>query len=274
MYHTHMIKAIFVDPKEIEGLDKSGANYLMIVGENLDRDLWQRLRNLGMTLSISFVAFDRGGCPANPKAREKLLGRIECYLKFKPEALWLDHFRFDGHWESAYVKTSADKGNIIPGIHQKCEWCKGKNRVEILSGLAKEVMEKVRDKAKVGYFAVPFKSEEVPEVVSGLGQDQAVLGKIFDMSSPMLYHRMIKRPVSYISEYVKWVHTQTSKPVLPIIQIKDMPDDLEDKLSEEEINQAFQEAKKPPSVGVAFFWWRHAIEKRKTRAIRTLFNKQ
>ena len=82
---------------------------------------------------------------------------------------------------------------------------------------------------------------------------------------------MIGRPVTYISEYVKWLSQETGKPVLPIIQIKDMPDDLEDKMSEEDITAAFGEAIKVPSAGVCFFWWNHALEKGKTEVISRLF---
>src|SRR6185503_9491440 len=108
-------------------------------------------------------------------------------------------------------------------------------------------------------FTVAFKSDEQLELRDALGLDYETLGKIFDMSSPMLYHRMIKRPIKYISEYVTWMDKVTSKPVLPIIQIKDMPDDLPDEVSEDEISAAFNEAKKDPSTGVAIFWWQHAI---------------
>ena len=87
----------------------------------------------------------------------------------------------------------------------------------------------------------------------------------------MLYHRMINRPVSYILEYVEWIFQKTKKPVLPIIQVKDMPDNLPDKLSGEEIKQAFDEARKLPALGVSFFSWDHAVEKGKTELIRKLF---
>lgn len=262
-----MIKSIFVDPLKIEGIEKSGVNYLIVVVNGLDELIWQKLKSLGAVLSISIGALDHGGCPANPTALTKLLERIEEALKFKPEEIWLDHFRFDGHWE-------AIEGSLIPGLHQDCPWCKGKNRVKVLADLAKDVMDQVNGKAKVGYFAVPFKSEEVPQLVDSLGQDHTVIGKIFDLSSPMLYHRMIKKPVSYISEYVGWIYSKTGKPVLPIIQIKDMPDSLEDKLLEEEITQAFDNASKLPSSGVSIFYWTHALEKGKTILISQLFSQK
>jgi hypothetical protein len=82
---------------------------------------------------------------------------------------------------------------------------------------------------------------------------------------------MIRRPVSYISEYVKWLSQKTKKPVLPIIQVKDMPDDLPDELSWDEIREVFNQARKLPSKGVSFFTWGHALEKGKTDLVRELF---
>jgi len=259
-----MIHAIFVDPNKLDGIRESGANYLMVAGESLGQKRWHDLKKMGMTFSISFGAFNTGGCPANPGSRETLLERIKKYLQFNPEALWLDHFRFDGHWE-------AMKGTKIPGVHRDCRWCKNNDRVGVLSELAQEVMTLTGNQVKVGYFAVPFKTKEVPDLVSCLGQDHFALGKIFDQVSPMLYHRMIKKPTSYISDYIKWLHNQTTKPILPIIQIKDMPDDLKDRLFEEEITLSFQEAIKFPSSGVAFFCWSHVVDKNKTSIVKKLF---
>lgn len=83
---------------------------------------------------------------------------------------------------------------------------------------------------------------------------------------------MIKKPVSYISEYVKYLHSLTKRPILPIIQIKDVPDDMPDELSWEEVRRAYNEAKKKPSIGVSIFMWEHAVEKNKAGLIKELFS--
>lgn len=262
-----MVKSIFVSAANPAGIEKSGANHLIIASQDVDQNNWKKLQSLGMTLAISINAFDHGGCPANPQAKEQLFERVNFALSFQPAEIWLDHFRFDGHWEGT-------RANKIAGIHPACQYCQGKNRVEMLAELAKEVTDRVNSKTQIGYFAVPFKDNEMPELTKELGHDHNVLGKIFDMSSPMLYHRMIGKPVTYISEYVKYLADTTQKPVLPIIQIKDMPDDLEDKMNEEDIAAAFNEAIKDPSIGVCFFWWEHALEKGKTGIISHLLSRQ
>ena len=260
-----MIEAIYVNADKIEGIEKSGANYLMVADDGLNPENWAGLKELGMNLSIAINSFDLGGCPADPEVKGRLLKRVGEALVFKPEAIWLDHFRFDGHWE-------AIKGVYIPGTHQDCQFCMSLDRVDVISKLAKSLMIAVDGQAQVGYFAVPFSPEEVPDVYQKLGLDHSKIGQIFDFSSPMLYHRMINQPVEYISEYVKWMENITGKPVLPIIQIKDMPNDLPDEIDEGEIIAAFNEAKKEPSAGVAIFWWEHALEKNKIGLVSKLFS--
>jgi hypothetical protein len=252
-----MVKSIFVCPTELSGIEYSGSNHLIIVAEGLDKKIWQRLKKSKMDLSISVNAFGPDGCPADAATKEKLFKKIKAALGFKPKQIWIDHFRFDGHWE-------AIKNRIIPDIHQDCIWCTDKNRVLLLENIAREIMAFVNKRCQIGYFAVPFKSNEL--------QDHSAIGRIFDLSSPMLYHRMINKKPVYISEYVKWLSEMTKKPVLPIIQIKTMPDNLKDILTRKEIKAAFREAVKKPSIGVSFFCWTHALEKNKTEIIKELLS--
>lgn len=260
-----MVESIFVSPNHLEGIEDSGANHLIVVNDGLNQTAWDILKELNIDLAISVNAYGPDGCPANPQAKEKLFQKIQAVLEFQPKEIWIDHFRFDGHWE-------AIEGNKIPGIHSPCEFCEGKTRVAVLEETAHEVVNLVQGRAQVGYFAVPFKSEEVPELITGLGQDHSVVGRIFDLSSPMLYQQMIKKPVSYISEYVMWLSGTTHRPVLPIIQVKSMPDDLEDTITEDVIVSEFQEAIRDPSIGVCFFWWVHVLEKNKQGIIKKLFS--
>lgn len=260
-----MIESIFVSPNQLEEIEESGANHLIVFTEGLNKTIWDKLKGLGIDLSISVNAFGPDGCPANTKAKEKLFHKIKVALQYQPREIWIDHFRFDGHWE----KVEGDK---IPGIHPLCKFCDGKTRVNVLKETAQEVMNFVGGKTRVGYFAVPFRDSKVPALITGLGQDHSVVGRIFDLSSPMLYQQMIKKSTSYISEYVKWLFDVTKKPVLPIIQVKTMPDDLEDTITEDIINSEFQEAVKDPSIGVCFFWWGHVLEKNKQDFIKKLFS--
>ena len=232
--------------------------------KSTDSNIWRKLESQKFDLSLAIGVFGSDGCPASPTAQEKLFRKLTNVLRLNPKQIWLDHFRFDGHWESII-------GNNIPEIHQNCQWCRRKNRLEILKKISVDIASFCQGKTSVGYFAVPFRPKEVPQLITGLGQDHSVLGKIFDLASPMLYHRMIKKPTAYISQYVNWLANVTQKPVLPIIQVRNEPPDLKDTLTEEEITQAFKEAAKFPSQGVSFFWWTAALETNKRGVIKKLF---
>jgi len=278
-----MIKSVFVGlslPVEnYKKLGEVGANHLIVWLDSITSQKWPLLQKTGCELGISFSAFEKEDCPLDPLAKDKLREKIKRALKWRPREIWLDHFRFDGYWESTFAKAPVDKGYLVADTHKPCKWCRDKNRVKIIDDIAKEIKKLVRNKTKVGYFAVPYHLNRQTKLVSELGQNHSILGKIFDMASPMLYHRMIRKPVSYISKYVKYMHKLTQKPVLPIIQIKDMPDlpagrqgDLQDKLSWNEIKAAYNEAKKKPSVGVSIFMWEHAVEKNKVGLIKELLS--
>jgi len=262
-----MIKSIYVSLLHTEGLEKSGANHLIVSSNGLNDENWQKIRKLGFKCSIAINALGKNEekCLLDPEIKKRLFTNIDEILKFSPEEIWIDRLRFGGDCTGIYEQD-------VKLAHQVCKWCEDKNRKDALLDLTKEVKQMIGGRSKLGLFTVAFKDKEEPNLAGVLGLDYAKLGQIIDISSPMLYHRMIKKPVSYISDYVEYLHDKTGKPVLPIIQIKDMPDDLEDKMSEVEITQAFYEAIKNPSEGVCFFWWQHALEKDKTGIISKLFS--
>lgn len=264
-YPIAMIKSIYINPLERDFLEESNANHLIVSEHGLNQENWGKLKKLGMTLSIAVDAFNKEDCPAYPEAQKRLFEKIKVVLGYNPSEVWFDFFRFGGD-----CTTIEEAG--INLAHQECEFCRGKGRKEIIKNLAQRVKENIEGKSKVGFFAGAFKDNESPALSEALGLDYSELGNIFDLSSPMLYHRMLGKPVDYIHEYTEWLTGRTGKPVLPIIQIKDMPDDLEDKMTQKDIEDAYQEAIKPPSLGVAIFWWKHALEKNKTGIISELFS--
>lgn len=260
-----MVESVYVHPLKIDGIEKSGANHLIVTDEGLTPEVWEKLQKLGVDLTISIRVFEKEACPLDPKSQERLFAKVDNTLKFFPKQIWLDYFRFGG-------ECTAISDSDVKDTHQDCDWCRGRDRQESLSELASKVVNYVGGKSEVGYFAVAFNDDQSSHLAKSLGVDYARLGRVFDVFSPMLYHRMFGKPVTYISEYTKWLAEQTKKPILPIIQIKDMPDDLEDKISDEDIRQAFYEAIKSPSIGVCFFWWVHALEKNKTGIVSNLLS--
>lgn len=264
-----MWKQLFLEYKfgdyNIETLEKAGASGLIVWIGNLTPECWRKLTKLEISLGICIAGTQDGVCPLDPRERSNLEKRIEAVLSYNPESIWIDHIRFDGYWEGI-------KDGVIPDMHTPCSHCQRANRVEVIDKIAGFIRLRIPPGIKLGYFAVPFKPEEVPALVSVLGQDHEILAKHFDLISPMLYHRMIGRPVNYISDYVSYLYKLIGKPILPIIQVKDMPDNLPDELDEEEMIKAYKRASKFPSAGVAWFSWDSAVEKGKTQVISKMFS--
>lgn len=250
-----MTKSLFLgikgeDLKQVKNLK---INHLFVVDHEINNINWKELSGLETKKAISMDAFLKG-CPANPELVSDILSRVEKAAEKGPDEIWLDGFRFGGRC------TSIDEQSYTEP-HGVCEYCGSVDRVKFLNELAAKVKEKVPKDIKLGYFAVAFKSEDNPKLLLEMGQDHKDLSQIFDMVSPMLYHRMFGKRPSYISEYVDYLSKKASIPILPIIQAKDMPDSLEDKMDNEEIKQAFNEAIKTPSSGVSIFKWGHVLEK-------------
>jgi len=225
--------------------------------ERLNRSRWSQIKRCFSWKGISFTSLPGGDvCPASDVAFDFLITKIKSACKYKPDIIWFDHLRFEGHWEDP------SKENL--GFHKECQYCKGRDRSQLILALANRALGAVTSQTKTGYFAVPFKMEDCSWIADVLGQDHKKLGEVFDSVSPMLYHRMIGKPVSYISEYSQYLFKLGIKAeIIPIVQLKDMPDYLEDKLTVNEIQKEVREAVKLPSAGVAFFSWDQAIEKNK-----------
>lgn len=277
-----MRREVFLEYKfgdyDLELLKNSGANGLMVAMKAITSERVKWLKELGMRISVVLNPFEAGVCPLSPHSEDRLSEEIEKALSLKSSSIWLDHLRFDGQWGSAFTRpfqekseASLDRATFISGLHPYCKWCLGRNRAQEIADIAKLVRERVPLNVQLGYFAVPFMSDEVPEIVTSLGQNHLLLGQYFNVVSPMLYHRMINKPVSYISKYVRYLSEISAAKVLPIIAVKDMPDDLPDKLDEREMERSFAEALRPPSSGVAWFSWDGAVEKGKTSLIKKLF---
>lgn len=225
--------------------------------ERITRSRWSQIERCFSWKGISFTSLPGGDvCPASDDAFNFLRTKIKSACRYKPDIIWFDHLRFEGHWE--------DPSSENLGFHKECQYCRGKDRSQLILALANRALGTITNRTKTGYFAVPFKREDYGWVANVLGQDHKKLGSIFDYVSPMLYHRMIGKPVSYISEYIQYLFGLGIKAeIIPIVQLKDMPDDLEDKITISEIQEEVMQAVTPPSVGVAFFSWDQAIEKNK-----------
>lgn len=104
-----------------------------------------------------------------------------------------------------------------------------------------------------------------------IGQSHQFLGNVFDFISPMVYQRMIKKPIGYIHEFTQYLFDLTGKHVVPAIAVKDMPDNLPDGIDAPVLRQEYNQATRLPSTGVCWFSWDGAIEKHKIDIIKRLW---
>ncbi len=259
-----MLKSIFVSADNIDGIQNTGANHLIVSGDGLNRENWHNLDLLGLDVGISLIAFEKGACPADPAAVKALLEKIEWVMQFSPGEVWLDYFRFGGD-------CSVLVDGKIPNVLAECPFCRGQDRVEVINRLLRQIRHNLGLNTKLGLFTVAVRDTEV-ENFGQLGLDYHQLGSLVDLTSPMLYQRMMGKSVEYIHPYIEWMAAVTGKPVMPIIQIKDMPDDLPDLMTEQDIRGVYAEAVKAPSVGVCIFCWNHVIEKYKQTMVEKILS--
>ena len=89
-----------------------------------------------------------------------------------------------------------------------------------------------------------------------VAQDYRALADYIDVVSPMVYHRMCGRPVSWVGEITAHLSALTERPVWPIIQAVDHPDVL----PAEEYARALDTAMQPPAAGVIVFTLKGMLE--------------
>lgn len=256
-----MTKAVFLEYKfgdyDTKTLYTSGANEGVAWMERLNTKRLQQLWDWKVKITLAFSAFTDDDCPFSPNSRIRLENLLKQAVNHRPNGIILDHFRFWGKWEQ-----SEEKLKYVP-THQTCTYCKGKNKGFELAKITDQIKKIVPKNVELGYYAVPFDYDKF----SQFGQNHALLGKLFDYISPMLYHRMLDKPVEYVHEFTQYLVDLTGKPVIPTIAVKDMPDDLTNQVDESILKEEYAQAIKSPSTGVCWFSWDGAVEMNKTGII-------
>ena len=196
-----------------------------------------------------------GMCPTHPEWRNKRLKYIEKLVKeFGGEGgidgVWLDFIRYPGLWEvlepeipdtcfcsRCLKKFVVDSKVKLPkGLNGKeaADWIKGNvpyewmkwKKQQIASFVAK--VRKVLDQRPIetrpilGIFLVPWTKGERQNAVSyAFGQDYFQLGKYADVLSPMVYHKMVGQPPSWVGSMSQYYEETVPCQVWPIVQATD-----------------------------------------------------
>lgn len=204
--------------------------------------------------------------PADAETSEKVYkGLSQLVSKYDIDGVWLDFIRWPCKWEKRYprlIDSSFDPKtinefcrwaditySIEAPIQYKDKWTEWK--VDIINRHVKKMSLIIKDAGMtVGLFSVPWTRDDYNGVVlSIIGQDIRQLGKMVDVISPMVYHRLCQRKPEWVSEITKWCMENTDSKVMPIIQSVDRPV----KMDMEEYESVISETKE--SDGVIIFTW-------------------
>lgn len=116
-----------------------------------------------------------------------------------------------------------------------------------------EILKKKQPKALLGaFYCAWFPEDHDGALYRTLGIDVPSLAGKVDVLSPMLFHQMLDRPVSWLGDYLKWLeNTMPSKEPLvwPIVQAHDKPGTV----SPQEFLEALKEGSQVPSSGIMMF---------------------
>ncbi len=198
-------------------------------------------------LPIKKIKWYAGVCPNQGWLRARLLEKISRLAADGPDGIWLDFIRYPAHWEvlepaleetcfcpvclagfenrsglKLPAGTTADKARWILKNHASA-WAGFKARtitefVAEASSAVRAATAKTGREVTLGLFAVPWTAQERDGAVRrALGQDFEALSPHVDVFSPMLYHQLIGREASWMTEVVAYFRSVSAKPVWPIL---------------------------------------------------------
>lgn len=193
-----------------------------------------------------------GVCPTDPGFRSYRQKQLETLLdRFDLAGVWLDYFHWHAQFEDpnpilpetcfnasclrafqafSGVKLpsldAAEASAIILSKHEK-QWRQW--RMQVLEDWARELRGIVKNKrpaALVGLYHCPWTDEEFDgarERILGLNLKR--LNPLFDVLSPMVYHKRMGRSPDWVADYVGWLSRLANpKKVWPIVQAHGEPD--------------------------------------------------
>jgi uncharacterized lipoprotein YddW (UPF0748 family) len=235
-----------------------------------------------------------GYCPTSEVLRERCLNSVKKLIELEVDGIWLDSLRYSStHWanqdpnimDTCYCDRCLALfeeliGEPIEGtnLEEKYlhidgsyyhEWLEFKS--ENVASMAREVRTLIDDSGKdikLGFFAVPWEDREFGAGIKRIAaQDFGKLAEIVDVVSPMLYHKMVGKDVTWIKDMIEYFW-QVGKPFLPLIQTENIPT----KLPPEEFKQALEFASDGSSMGVCVFFLDDLIrESEKYNIVKSFF---
>ncbi|MBR2281964.1 MAG: hypothetical protein IJ863_05010 [Spirochaetales bacterium] len=214
----------------------------------------------GSPASDSWVRF---ACPSDAGHLGLVSERISSDIEiFDPPGISLDFMRFFQFWEM--TRPSADPSKLpascfcprcrkqLEGVSDVGSW-RQMTIGETADRLCSEA-RRLKPKLRIGIHCVPWKRDLYDgAIMEIIGQNFADLAKIGDYLTPMIYHHMMHREPSYITELMDDMVAQGCKSVLPSIQVREGY--RTDTMGAAEFAEALERALESPSMGVLLYKW-------------------
>lgn len=285
--------AVFVGHKKLDGnlvkrLHRSGVKVFAEVGLFVGEELWEKFPDShpvdSKNQKIGKEDWYAGICPNHPQVRKEKLEEVEKIISdFEVDGVWLDFIRYPTHWEvpspklldvcycpNCLEKFAGDTGSKDPKGEIWTWWkC---DQITNFVAEAADIVRSSKREIQLGLFAVPWTKRDFDVAIRKVvGQDFERLLTYVDVVSPMTYHKMCGRDVSWIADTVRYFHKLTGKPVLPLIQTENKPTAI----SVEEFQQSLSAAARPPSEGVIVFFLEDLLKQpEKLEVVKDVFKRQ
>jgi hypothetical protein len=222
-------------------------------------------------------------CPTHPGWRQNRLGLLASWLeRFQGasaiDGVWLDFIRYPGRWEEEHpvvpdtcycprclAKFQADAGVRIGGeadtVAEKARWIRDNARLAFSAWKKEQIVSFAREAKQLlgeaagdrrivlGAFVVPWRKSDFNGALSfSLAQDAKLLAPFVDIFSPMVYHKMVKRPAPWVGEITDYYAEMTGRTLWPILQAE--------KVGGEEFEQVVQSVSHSVASGLLVYTFR------------------
>ena len=239
-------------------------------------------------------------CPNHPQVRAQHLAEISTLLEQHGHAiagLWLDFIRYPVRWEGKQPRlhqlcfcrhclnlflhverehyTVAETQEIAKLIlHERQEeWVAWKcaRIVQFVQAVRTQITVR-KLPLLLGMFSLPWQRTDYAGAIRTIAaQDLGLLAEHVDIISPMVYHKLCYRSVTWIEAVIQDVLDWTHAPVLPVVQSLDQPDVM----TAAQLEAALTHAGRASDDGVIIFTLEPLLAaKEKSAVVRTYFSRQ
>ncbi len=282
----------YEDQKLVDVLHKQGIKVYGTVGIFGGEEYWRRYpESRPINDKGELIEKDRwyaGVTPTIEAIRKEKLKEIKRLASKDVDGIWLDAIRWPCHWEVPSPRLEETSFNAVTlekfqedtkisipeellTAKEKASWILKNYEREWRDWRCKEITDFVKETREItkgktlGLFSVPWQEKDFDNAIRNIiGQDYPSLGKYVDLLSPMVYHQMCGKKIDWIGEVIEYVHRESERSILPIIQAGNIP--------QEEFKEAIKIATNTKgSEGVIIFTIKDVLRGKKLSAMKNAF---